>query len=239
MRVRSVGLFAGPALFLALLATPAPAGMSAPAHRVAALAGWMAVWWLSTAVPLEVTALLPLAVLPLLSAGTIEQAATPYANSVIFLFLGGFFIAAAMERWHLHKRIAFAILRMVGTDARRVVLAFMLATAFLSMWISNTAAAVMMLPMAMAVQKLARADGTHGGTGAQAHRRTEKTPGTATWLGWARPWPWASPTRPPSAASRRWSGRRRTPSSPPRPNSSTTPTSGSPTGWPSALLSQP
>ncbi|MBI4543448.1 MAG: anion permease, partial [Gemmatimonadetes bacterium] len=162
-RLRSAGLALGPALFLAVLLSPSPVGMGAAAHRVAALTVWMGVWWLSAAVALEVTSLLPLALLPLLGVGGIEQAAGPYANSVIFLFLGGFFLAAAMERWHLHKRIAYAILGAVGTEARRVVLAFMLATAFLSMWISNTAAAVMMLPMAMAVLKLARSDGDAAG----------------------------------------------------------------------------
>ena len=115
--------------------------------------------------PLEATSLLPVAILPLLRVGSIERATAPYANSVIFLFLGGFFLAAAMERWSLHKRLAYAILSLVGTDKRRVVLAFMVATGFLSMWISNTAAAVMMLPMAMAVIALAHeAPSVHAGT---------------------------------------------------------------------------
>lgn len=155
-RVARAGLWLGPAAFVLVLVLPAPAGMGAAAHRVAALAVWMAAWWITTAVALEVTALLPIALLPLLGAGSIERAAAPYANSVVFLFLGGFFVAAALERWSLHKRLAYGILSLVGTDRRRVVLAFMLATGFLSMWISNTAAAVMMLPMAMAVLSLAR-----------------------------------------------------------------------------------
>jgi sodium-dependent dicarboxylate transporter 2/3/5 len=153
----TAGLLAGPVLFLLLLLLPAPAGLEAGAQRVLALAVWMGTWWLTAAVALEVTALLPIGVLPLLGVRSIEQATAPYGNSVIFLFLGGFLLAAAMERWNLHKRMAFAILALVGTDARRVVLAFMLATAFLSMWISNTAAAVLMLPMGMAVLGLARA----------------------------------------------------------------------------------
>jgi sodium-dependent dicarboxylate transporter 2/3/5 len=155
-RIARGGLALGPAAFVLILALPAPAGMSAAAQRVAALAAWMGVWWITTAVPLEVTSLLPVAVLPLLRVGSIERATAPYANSVIFLFLGGFFLAAAMERWSLHKRLAYTILGLVGTEKRRVVLAFMVATGFLSMWISNTAAAVMMLPMAMAVLGLAR-----------------------------------------------------------------------------------
>lgn len=157
------GLVAGPLLFAAALLLPAPAGMSAEAQRVMALTLWMATWWLSVPVPLEATALLPLVALPLLGVAPFDRAAVPYANSVIFLFMGGFFIAAAMERWGLHRRVAFAILAAVGTDARRVVLAFMLATCFISMWISNTATAVMMMPMALAVIALARGSTAVGG----------------------------------------------------------------------------
>jgi sodium-dependent dicarboxylate transporter 2/3/5 len=156
VRLESAGLLLGPVAFALLLALPAPGGMAPAAQRVLALTAWMGAWWLTAAVALEITSLLPLLVLPLLGVGSIEQAAAPFANPIIFLFLGGFFLAAAMERWSLHKRIAFSILVLVGTDARRVVLAFMLATGFLSMWISNTAAAVMMLPMGMAVLALAR-----------------------------------------------------------------------------------
>jgi len=191
-RIARVGLWLGPAAFALILALPAPAGMSAAAQRVAALAAWMAVWWITTAVPLEVTSLLPVAVLPLLRVGSIERAAAPYANSVVFLCLGGFFLAAAMERWSLHKRLAYTILGLVGTEKRRVVLAFMVATGFLSMWISNTAAAVMMLPMAMAVLGLAREteaaedSGATGGGSAPAvagARRPSDGLGTALALG--------------------------------------------------------
>ena len=153
------GLIAGPLLFAAILVLPAPDGMSEAARRVAALGAWMATWWFSTPVALEATALLPLALLPLLGVASFDRAATPYANNVIFLFLGGFFVAAAMERWGLHKRVAYGILAAVGTDARRVVLAFMLATCFISMWISNTATSVMMMPMAVAVVSLVPAGG--------------------------------------------------------------------------------
>ena len=139
---------------MAILLLPAPDGMAEPARRVMALAVWMATWWFTTPVSLEATALLPLVVLPLLGVASFDRAASPYANNVIFLFLGGFFIAAAMERWNLHKRVAYSILALVGTDARRVVLAFMIATCFISMWISNTATAVMMMPMAVAVLSL-------------------------------------------------------------------------------------
>jgi sodium-dependent dicarboxylate transporter 2/3/5 len=131
--------------------------MSEAAQKVAAVTVWMATWWLTVPVPLEATALLPLILLPLAGTASFDRAAAPYANPVIFLFLGGFFLAAAMERWGLHKRIAYGILGLVGTDARRVVAAFMAATAFLSMWISNTATTVMMMPMAVAVLVLWRA----------------------------------------------------------------------------------
>jgi sodium-dependent dicarboxylate transporter 2/3/5 len=163
----AAALLAGPVLFAAVLALPVPAGMPEPAARVLALTLWMGTWWLTGVVALEVAALLPLLVLPLLGVGDVEAAAAPYANPIIFLFLGGFFLAAAMERWGLHRRIACGILAVVGTDARRVVLAFMLAAAFLSMWISNTAAAVMMLPMGMAVIALAREQRAAGATDAQ------------------------------------------------------------------------
>lgn len=168
-KLEAAGLLLGPALFLAVLLLPPAAGMSLPAQRVAALTCWMATWWLSTPVPLEATALLPLVCLPALGVSGFDRAAGPYANPVIFLFMGGFFIAAAMERWNLHQRVAYGILRLVGTDERRVVLAFMLATGFISMWISNTATSVMMMPMAIAVLALAKAEDP-GGPGSPAHR---------------------------------------------------------------------
>jgi sodium-dependent dicarboxylate transporter 2/3/5 len=130
--------------------------MPPTAHTVAGLAAWMALWWLTTALPLAVTALLPLALLPLITPIRIEQIARPYADPIIFLFLGGFFLAAATERWQLHRRLALAVIGIVGTSPPRLVLALMLATAFISMWISNTATAVMMLPLAGAVLDLAR-----------------------------------------------------------------------------------
>ncbi|HWO90045.1 MAG TPA: DASS family sodium-coupled anion symporter [Gemmatimonadales bacterium] len=154
--MRAVGLVAGPLLFVLVLLLPVPREMGVPAQRTAALVAWMATWWLTVPVPLQATALLPLLVLPLLGVAGFDRAAVPYANNVIFLFLGGFFIAAAMEHWGLHRRVAYAILAAVGTDARMVVLAFILSTAFMSMWISNTATAVMMMSMATAVLALAR-----------------------------------------------------------------------------------
>lgn len=148
---RALPLIVGPVAFAAAVALPAPGALTEPAWRVAGVAAWMAIWWLTAIVPLEATALLPILILPLAGIGDIGEVTAQYADPIIFLFLGGFFLAATLERWNLHKRFALATVRVVGTDAPRVVLAFMLATAFASMWISNTATTIMMLPIAMAI----------------------------------------------------------------------------------------
>lgn len=155
---RAVLLVAGPLALLLTLLVPAPESMSEPAWQVAGLAVWMALWWLTGVVPLEATGLLPAVILPLLDLGALEAVVVSYADPVIFLFLGGFLIAAALERWELHRRFASLTLRIVGASPRRVVLAFLVTTGFISMWISNTAAAVMMLPIAVAAA--ARMGGT-------------------------------------------------------------------------------
>ncbi|MDT8388871.1 MAG: SLC13 family permease, partial [Thiogranum sp.] len=111
----------------------------------------MAVWWVTEAVPIPVTALLPVALLPLLGMMDITSAAAPYANPLIFLFLGGFMIAAALQRWNLHRRIALHILGLAGHSLDRLVAGFMAATAGLSMWVSNTATAALMLPIGISV----------------------------------------------------------------------------------------
>jgi sodium-dependent dicarboxylate transporter 2/3/5 len=116
----------------------------------------MAVWWMTEAIPIPATALLPLALFPTLGILDMPAAAAPYANEIIFLFMGGFIIAMAMERWGLHRRIALGIMAFIGTSPKRLILGFMVATAFLSMWISNTATATMMLPIAMAVAEVFR-----------------------------------------------------------------------------------
>jgi sodium-dependent dicarboxylate transporter 2/3/5 len=126
-------------------------GMSEPAWRVAGLASWMAVWWLSSVVPLEATAMLPLVILPLIGTRALREVAASYADPIIFLFLGGFLLAATLERWDLHRRFALLTIHKVGTSAPRVLLAFMITSAIASMWISNTATAVMMLPIALAL----------------------------------------------------------------------------------------
>jgi len=154
-----VGLILGPALFALLLLLPAPSGMTPAAWRTAATGILMAVWWITEAIPIPVTALAPLVVFPLLGVASIGGAAAPYANPVIFLFLGGFLIAAALQRCGLHRRMALTIIALVGTSPRRLVGGFMAATAFISMWVSNTATVVMLLPMALSVLALVESRG--------------------------------------------------------------------------------
>ena len=157
-----LGLVLGPVLFALMLAVPAPAGLSADGWRVAATAVLMAVWWVTEPIPIPATALLPLALFPLLGVSNIQEAASPYANELIFLFMGGFMIALAMQRWGLHRRIALGVLSAVGTRPAALVGGFMLATAFISMWVSNTATAVMMLPIALSVVQLVQRGAPEG-----------------------------------------------------------------------------
>ncbi len=149
-RARAVGLWLGTAAFLLLLAFPVDQG-NVPASRLAAVALLMATWWVSDAIPLFATALLPLILFPLLGIMGGRETAPIYFNSTIILFLGGFMIAVTMEKWDLHRRIALGIIHAVGGSPARIVLGFMLAAAFLSMWISNTATAVMMVPIGLAM----------------------------------------------------------------------------------------
>jgi sodium-dependent dicarboxylate transporter 2/3/5 len=149
-----LGLFAGLAGFVLMLLLPAPEGLSVEGWRTAAVAFLMAAWWMTEAIPIPATAIIPLVLFPALGILNAANASAPYANDLIFLFMGGFFIAVTMERWGLHRRIALGILARVGTGPSQLVLGFMLATAFLSMWISNTATAAMMLPIGIAVGEM-------------------------------------------------------------------------------------
>ncbi|HSR53097.1 MAG TPA: SLC13 family permease [Acidobacteriota bacterium] len=148
---KKIGLIAGPLLFAGVLLAPAPQGLSGEGQMVLASALWMATWWLSEALPIPATALLPLALFPLAGVRGAGEVSAAYMDPNIVLFMGGFFLAQAIQRWGLHRRIALFILVKVGSRPARLVLGFMLATAFLSMWVSNTATAIMMLPIGIAV----------------------------------------------------------------------------------------
>lgn len=147
---QNIGLLLGPILFALTLLFVSPEGMSREAQAVLASTLWVAVWWITEAIPIPVTSLLPIILFPVTGAVT-EGITSSYADNTIFLFLGGFIIAIAMEKWNLHLRIALGIITVVGTSTSRLVLGFMVATGFLSMWISNTATAMMMMPIAIAV----------------------------------------------------------------------------------------
>lgn len=148
---KKLGLIGGAIAFIIALNLPTPEGMSIEGHRAASVALLMAVWWMTEALPLAATALLPVGLYPLLGVLSGKEVTLAYGDDNIFLFMGGFFIAMAMQKWNLHERIALNIVVRTGTNPSRLVLGFMLATAFLSMWISNTATTLMMLPIAMAV----------------------------------------------------------------------------------------
>ena len=151
-----VGLIAGPLLFLVILVQPVPEGMSVEASRVAAVALLMACFWMAETVPIPATAMLPIFLFPLLGVMPASEVTLSYGNQILFLFMGGFLIAVAMQKWNLHRRIALTVIDKVGSSPNRLVLGFMLATALLSMWISNTATCVMMTPVAIAVVEQTR-----------------------------------------------------------------------------------
>jgi sodium-dependent dicarboxylate transporter 2/3/5 len=145
------GLILGPLLFAIVLLFVHPDGMSEPARMVLASTLWIATWWITEAIPIPVTSLLPVILFPLTSAVPIAETAASYSDPIIFLYIGGFIIAVAIEKWGLHRRIALNTILRTGTNARHIILGFMIATAFVSMWISNTATTVMMLPIGSAI----------------------------------------------------------------------------------------
>lgn len=147
---RKIGLIAGPLLFV-LFYLNAGALINEQADLVVAVASWMIVWWITEAVSISVTALLPLLLFPILKVMEINAVGANYGSSIVFLFFGGFVMALALEKVNLHRRIALTIIHLTGTSPNRVILGFMLATALLSMWISNTATTVVMLPIASSV----------------------------------------------------------------------------------------
>lgn len=146
-----IGLFLGPLLFTLTLLFFQPEGLSTEARGVLASTIWIATWWITEAIPIPATSLLPLVLFPLTNSLDMKATASSYGDETIFLFMGGFIIALAMEKWNLHRRIAISIISMVGTNMDRIVLGFMIATGFLSMWISNTATAMMMIPIGLAI----------------------------------------------------------------------------------------
>jgi len=149
--IRALFLPAGPVVCLVLFLIPTPAGLSAEAWKLTALVLWMVIWWISEVVPPHVTALLPVPMLPLMGIMDEKPVAASYAHPLIFLFMGGFMIASAMQRWGLHRRIALRIINATGSTPGRIIAGFMASTALLSMWISNTATAIMMFAVGMSV----------------------------------------------------------------------------------------
>lgn len=156
-----IGRILGPTIFVVmLLLGQSQELMSMEAWRVAAIGLWMAVWWATEAIPVPVTAFLPIILFEPLGIASIRDAAAPYANPIIYLYLGGFVLALALERWNLHRRIALAILDRVGNDGRRVIGGFMLVCALLSMWMTNTSTTMMLLPIVIAVIAVIRDNST-------------------------------------------------------------------------------
>ena len=150
-RAQFIGLLLGPSLFVLVLLFFSPEGLSDQGKIVLGITLWIATWWITEAIPIPATSLLPIFLLPVTGVLDNSTVTSAYGDDIIYLFLGGFFIATAMEKWNLHKRIALAIIAFVGTSTPRILLGFMLATGFLSMWVSNTAAVMMMVPMALAI----------------------------------------------------------------------------------------
>lgn len=160
-QLKFISLFAGVAVAL-LLYFVNPFGVDNTAAKVLAIAGLMITWWIAEALPMPVVALLPLILFPLFKISTIKATAPLYANEVIFLFMGGFMLGLAIEKWNLHRRIALNIVRLTGTSGNKIILGFILATGLLSMWLSNTATTMMMFPIALSVIHVMKESNTGG-----------------------------------------------------------------------------
>lgn len=150
---KRLGLIIGPLLFLIILILTPFEGLSEQGHAVLATTIWIAVWWVTEAIPIAATALLPIVLFPLTGGMNLASTTASFGHKYVFLYLGGFLIAIGIEKWNLHRRIALTIIAFIGSDIRKIILGFMIATAFLSMWISNTATSVMMLPIGLAIIK--------------------------------------------------------------------------------------
>ena len=153
MTTKKIGLYLGPILFFLTLFLFDPDGLNDASRSVLATSLWIAIWWITEALPIAVTALLPIVLFPLSGGMGLASTSAAFGHKFIFLIMGGFIIAIAIEKWNLHKRIALNIIYFIGTDVKKIILGFMVATAFLSMWISNTATSVMMLPIGIVIIK--------------------------------------------------------------------------------------
>ena len=159
---KKIGFILGPLTFIILMFIGPFEGLSQPAHSILSSTLWIAIWWITEAIPIAATALIPIVLFPLSGGLDLSATTASYGHKFVFLYLGGFLIAIGIEKWNLHKRIAINIISFIGVDARRVILGFMIATAFLSMWISNTATSVMMLPIGIAIIKQLSENKTFG-----------------------------------------------------------------------------
>ncbi len=240
--IQWTGLAAGPsaAILLAVFLPDtystgdgATASLEAAARATVAVGVWMAIWWMTEAIPVYATSLLPIALLPATGAITVRQATAPYGHELIYLFMGGFILALSMERWGLHRRIAYRALRLVGTRPGAMVAGFMGITAGLSMWVSNTATAIVMLPIATSVIGLvggASAGSADSPDRASVSARDHRHSSLSLFC-------WVSPTARRSAGSARSSGRRRTSFSRPTCRTRSTSRSASSAGWESGCRS--
>ena len=149
--LKQFGLVLGPLLFTITLLFFKPEGLSPEGIAVLATTLWVAVWWILEVVPIAVTAMLPIILFPITGAMELSTTTAAFGHKYVFLYIGGFTLAIAIEKWNLHKRIALTVINLIGTSVSKIILGFMVATAFLSMWISNTATTVMMLPIGLAI----------------------------------------------------------------------------------------
>ena len=148
---KNIGLISGPLAFILILFYFNPEGLNPRANAILASTIWIAIWWITEAIPIAVTALLPIILFPLTGGLGLSETTASFGHKYVFLYIGGFIIAIAIQKWNLHKRIALNIINFIGTNIVNIILGFMVATAFMSMWISNTATSVMMLPIAIAI----------------------------------------------------------------------------------------
>ncbi|MDG2371336.1 MAG: DASS family sodium-coupled anion symporter [Flavobacteriaceae bacterium] len=151
IKSKNIGLVAGPLAFLLIILFFHPEGLNPRANAILATTVWIAIWWTTEAIPIAVTALLPIILFPLTGGLGLSETTASFGHKYVFLYVSGFIIAIAIEKWNLHRRIALSIISIIGTNIVNIILGFMVATAFMSMWISNTATTVMMLPIGMAI----------------------------------------------------------------------------------------